>query len=113
MRPSSYFELSAESQWATDKSLGILDWDGGGANGPMTPAEKERFEAHYDYFKKKKAAKEKRAQNIRIKQVLKMISEKGGTEGIKYGVPVEYDGTLAAHHAKCALEGLPGDNYEE
>jgi hypothetical protein len=60
MRPSSYFELSAETQWDIDKSLGILDWDGSGANGLMTPEERERFEAHYDYFKKKKksAAKE-------------------------------------------------------
>lgn len=104
MRPSSYFELSAESQWATDKSLGILDWDGSGANGPMTPEEKERFEAHYDYFKKKRAAKETKDRNARFKATLEMIAELGDDE--------EHDGVWAAYQAKCALEGVPGDNYE-
>lgn len=46
MRPADFFELSAETQWAIDKSLGILDWDG-----VLTPEEQARFEAHYDYFK--------------------------------------------------------------
>lgn len=55
MRAQNYFEMSGETQWAIDKSLGILDWDGCGANGPMTPEEKARFESHYDYFKKKRA----------------------------------------------------------
>lgn len=27
-RPSNYCEMSAQEQWAVDKSLGILDWDG-------------------------------------------------------------------------------------
>lgn len=27
-RPNNYNELSAAEQWATDKRLGILDWDG-------------------------------------------------------------------------------------
>jgi len=27
-RPSDHEELSAEDQWAVDKRLGILDWDG-------------------------------------------------------------------------------------
>lgn len=27
-RPADYLKLSAETQWAIDKSLGILDWDG-------------------------------------------------------------------------------------
>ena len=27
-RPDNFFELSGETQWAIDKSLGILDWDG-------------------------------------------------------------------------------------
>lgn len=27
-RPSNYFNLSGEDQWAIDKRLGILDWDG-------------------------------------------------------------------------------------
>ena len=103
-RPSSYFELSAESQWDTDKSLGILDWDGCGANGPMTPTERERFEAHYDYFKKKKAAKETKDRNARFKATLEMIAELGNDE--------EYDGVWAAYQAKSALEGMTGDNYE-
>ncbi len=45
-RPADYFELNAETQWAIDKSLGILDWEG-----DMTPEELVRFKAHYDYFK--------------------------------------------------------------
>ncbi|MBS1722778.1 MAG: hypothetical protein JSS66_07330 [Armatimonadetes bacterium] len=49
-RPSDYFELSAEIQWAIDKSLGILDWDGA-----MTADERARFEAHYDHFKNQEA----------------------------------------------------------
>jgi len=28
LRPSNYATLSAEEQWAVDKRLGILDWDG-------------------------------------------------------------------------------------
>lgn len=27
-RPSNYCELSPAEQWAVDKALGILDWDG-------------------------------------------------------------------------------------
>lgn len=27
-RPANYAELSAEEQWAIDKELGLLDWDG-------------------------------------------------------------------------------------
>lgn len=27
-RPANYHKLSAREQWAIDKSLGILDWDG-------------------------------------------------------------------------------------
>jgi len=27
-RPINYCELSPEEQWAVDKQLGILDWDG-------------------------------------------------------------------------------------
>lgn len=27
-RPSNFNELNPQSQWAIDKSLGILDWDG-------------------------------------------------------------------------------------
>lgn len=28
MRPKDYFQLSGQEQWAIDKSLGILDWEG-------------------------------------------------------------------------------------
>lgn len=28
-RPQNYADLSAADQWAIDKRLGILDWDGG------------------------------------------------------------------------------------
>lgn len=49
-RPKDYFSLSAESQWAIDKSLGILDWEGG-----LTGADLARFEAHYDYFQNKRS----------------------------------------------------------
>lgn len=27
-RPQDYFALSGEDQWAVDRNLGILDWDG-------------------------------------------------------------------------------------
>lgn len=48
-RPSNYFKLSAEQQWAIDSHLGILDWKG---NDPaQTPEDKKRFE---DYYKDKK-----------------------------------------------------------
>jgi hypothetical protein len=54
-RPSDYCELNAAVQWAIDKSLGILDWDGGGHEHPykLSEEERKRFEAHYDYYKKK------------------------------------------------------------
>lgn len=28
LRPSNFFEMSNDQQWAIDKALGILDWDG-------------------------------------------------------------------------------------
>jgi hypothetical protein len=28
LRPANYADLSAQEQWAIDKRLGILDWDG-------------------------------------------------------------------------------------
>ena len=43
-RPKNYFKLSAERQWEIDKSLGILDWEGGN----LTLEEQKRFQAHYD-----------------------------------------------------------------
>lgn len=42
-RPRNYFKLSAAEQWAIDKRLGILDWEGTG----LTDEDKERFQAHY------------------------------------------------------------------
>ena len=43
-RPIDFFELSAETQWAIDKSLGILDWDGN-----LTEEELKRFKEHYNF----------------------------------------------------------------
>lgn len=28
LRPPNYFRLDGDTQWAIDKSLGILDWEG-------------------------------------------------------------------------------------
>jgi hypothetical protein len=42
-RPRDYFRLSLEAQWAIDKALGILDWDGFG----LTPEQSARYKAHY------------------------------------------------------------------
>jgi hypothetical protein len=42
-RPSNYFKLSAGEQWAIDKKLGILDWEGLG----LTKEDMERFKKHY------------------------------------------------------------------
>ena len=42
-RPNDFFALSPATQWAIDKSLGILDWDGC----DLTREEKERFKRHY------------------------------------------------------------------
>lgn len=42
-RPTNYFELSAESQWDIDKSLGILDWAGEG----LSKSDMKRFNDHY------------------------------------------------------------------
>ena len=42
-RPTDYFKLSAQTQWAIDKSLGILDWDGYG----LSEADMTRFKNHY------------------------------------------------------------------
>ena len=43
-RPSNFFKLSAEEQWAIDKRLGILDWDGL----YLTEEDHKRFKEHYD-----------------------------------------------------------------
>lgn len=43
-RPKNYFKLSGEEQWAIDKSLGILDWNGD----DLTAEDIKRFKAHYE-----------------------------------------------------------------
>lgn len=42
-RPSNFFNLSASEQWAIDKRLGILDWEGLG----LSLDDRARFEEHY------------------------------------------------------------------
>lgn len=43
-RPKNFFKLSAETQWAIDKSLGILDWNGT----DLSKEDLKRFKDHYD-----------------------------------------------------------------
>ena len=43
-RPSNFFKLSGERQWEIDKSLGILDWEGG----KLSKEDEERFQKHYE-----------------------------------------------------------------
>lgn len=42
-RPTNYFELCDDQQWAIDNRLGILDWEGAG----LTVEDKKRFQDHY------------------------------------------------------------------
>ena len=42
-RPKNYFKLDAKEQWAIDKSLGILDWEGS----DLSDADLERIKEHY------------------------------------------------------------------
>lgn len=49
-RPSNFFELSAEEQWAIDKSLGILDWEGS----DLSKEDMARFNKHYNLKGKKR-----------------------------------------------------------
>lgn len=42
-RPSNFFALTGKEQWAIDKKLGILDWNGEFLDG----ADVARFKAHY------------------------------------------------------------------
>lgn len=42
-RPKDYFILTPEAQWAIDKSLGILDWNGAA----LSEEDEERFIRHY------------------------------------------------------------------
>lgn len=44
LRPTNFFDLSGEEQWAIDKSLGILDWCGD----DLTPEDIKRFQDHYN-----------------------------------------------------------------
>lgn len=55
MRPADFKKLSSETQWAIDKSLGILDWDG---NCPhkmdgMCVECRKRWNNHFSLKKKK------------------------------------------------------------
>lgn len=43
-RPKDYFKRTAQEQWAIDKSLGILDWNGE----DLTEEDIARFRAHYE-----------------------------------------------------------------
>jgi len=43
-RPKNFLNLSPDAQWAIDKSLGILDWEGTDLN----EEECERIRQHYD-----------------------------------------------------------------
>lgn len=42
-RPRNYFRLSSEEQWAIDRQLGILDWEGTG----LTEEDRKRLREHY------------------------------------------------------------------
>ena len=42
-RPRNYMHLSAREQWAIDKDLGILDWEGR----DLTAEDKRRMREHY------------------------------------------------------------------
>ena len=48
-RPSNYFLLSGDTQWDTDKRLGILDWNGGCNHNDHQLCDtcKREFIAHY------------------------------------------------------------------
>lgn len=43
-RPKDFFKLAPEAQWAIDKHLGILDWEGK----DLTPEDLKRFKEHYE-----------------------------------------------------------------
>ncbi len=43
-RPTNYFNLEEERQWAIDKSLGILDWQGDNLN----TEDLLRYAEHYE-----------------------------------------------------------------
>lgn len=43
-RPTNFFKLSVSEQWAIDKHLGILDWQGEG----LSEEDLQRFNNHYE-----------------------------------------------------------------
>lgn len=43
-RPRDFLNLSPEEQWAIDKRLGILDWEGSG----LSEDDMKRLEDHYE-----------------------------------------------------------------
>ena len=43
-RPKNFFKLSEKDQWAIDKKLGILDWNGDG----LSDKDLKRFNDHYE-----------------------------------------------------------------
>ena len=43
-RPTNFFNLDPEEQWAIDKKLGLLDWEG---THDLTEEDTKRFEEHY------------------------------------------------------------------
>lgn len=45
-RPKNFFELTPQEQWAIDKRLGILDWDGS----DLEVEDHVRFMDHYDKY---------------------------------------------------------------
>jgi len=47
-RPANFLSLSAEEKWAIDKSLGILDWEGGCSHNAVCCQEcLKRLKEHY------------------------------------------------------------------
>lgn len=54
-RPKNFFSLPATTQWAIDKNLGILDWDG---SEPLSKEDEKRFHDHYKCKKVVKKEKE-------------------------------------------------------
>lgn len=47
-RPRDFFKLSPSEQWAIDKSLGILDWDGGcDHDSKLCKVCRKRFKQHF------------------------------------------------------------------
>jgi hypothetical protein len=43
-RPRNFFQLDATTQWGIDKSVGILDWEGGN----FSPAQMDEWNAYFN-----------------------------------------------------------------